>query len=315
MANRERIESAGESPPPQPTSSETKSESELPLFTSPPLSPAGDAPAPDVVPPPIEVVEMPEPPRAGFKMPKLKMPQLPRFNFNSFKMSELPHLKVPQFKVPHVALPRFDIKLTRRRKRHAVLAATVMLAAGLGAVIGAAASGGFTRQASQVAPQNVADVKERQATQQIIARLTKDIGALKASVAASKTAHTHVAKISDKTIDKPAAKPAEKIARAAETSASPEITGSIPTVTPLPLPRPVEAESLARPPVVKDWSIRNVRDGYVYVQGRGDIYEVVPGAPLPGIGPVQSIKRQDGRWVVTTPKGLIVSQRDRKFFE
>ena len=67
--------------------------------------------------------------------------------------------------------------------------------------------------------------------------------------------------------------------------------------------------------MVRDWSIRDVRDGYVYVQGHGDIYQVVLGAPLPGLGPVQQVKRQDGRWVVTTPKGLIVSQRDRRFFE
>ena len=128
---------------------------------------------------------------------------------------------------------------------------------------------------------------------------------------------------SDKIIAKLAAKPAEKIvekpagkaAEAPARQADPEITGSIPASTPLPLPRPAIAESAERPPVVKDWSIRTVRDGYVYVQGRGDIYEVVPGAPLPGLGPVKSIKRQDGHWVVATPKGLIVSQRDRKFFE
>ena len=76
--------------------------------------------------------------------------------------------------------------------------------------------------------------------------------------------------------------------------------------------RPI-AVSAERPPVVKDWSIRFVVDGYVYVQGRSGIYEVVPGAPLPGLGPVQSVKQQDGRWVVATPKGLIVSLRDRKF--
>jgi hypothetical protein len=51
------------------------------------------------------------------------------------------------------------------------------------------------------------------------------------------------------------------------------------------------------------------------VQNRGDIYQVVPGAPLPGLGPVEQIKRQDGRWVVVTPKGLIVSARDRSYFE
>ena len=36
---------------------------------------------------------------------------------------------------------------------------------------------------------------------------------------------------------------------------------------------------------------------------------------LPGIGPVEQIKRQDGRWVVVTPKGIIVSMRDRRYFE
>jgi hypothetical protein len=36
---------------------------------------------------------------------------------------------------------------------------------------------------------------------------------------------------------------------------------------------------------------------------------------LPGLGPVQSVKRQDGRWTVLTPKGIIVSLRDRRYFE
>ena len=68
-------------------------------------------------------------------------------------------------------------------------------------------------------------------------------------------------------------------------------------------------------PVVRDWSIRDAHGGYIYVEGHGDIYQIVPGAPLPGLGPVQSIKRLEGRWVVTTPKGIIVSMRDRRYFE
>ena len=67
--------------------------------------------------------------------------------------------------------------------------------------------------------------------------------------------------------------------------------------------------------ILTNWSIRETRDGYVYVQGNGDIYQVVPGAPLPGLGRVVQIKRQDGRWLVVTPKGIIVSMRDRRFFE
>ena len=70
-----------------------------------------------------------------------------------------------------------------------------------------------------------------------------------------------------------------------------------------------------RPSIVPDWTIRETRDGLVYVQGHGDIYQVVPGAQLPGLGPVEQIKRQDGRWVVVTPKGIIVSMRDRRYFE
>ena len=42
---------------------------------------------------------------------------------------------------------------------------------------------------------------------------------------------------------------------------------------------------------------------------RMGMFEVVPGANLPGLGKVETIRRQDGRWVVVTPKGFIVSQR------
>ena len=60
---------------------------------------------------------------------------------------------------------------------------------------------------------------------------------------------------------------------------------------------------------------RRARDGLIDVEGRDGIYEVVPGAVLPGLGPVQSIERRNGRWVVVTPKGLIVSARDRGYFK
>ena len=39
------------------------------------------------------------------------------------------------------------------------------------------------------------------------------------------------------------------------------------------------------------------------------LFEVGPGAPLPGVGRSRPSSRQDGRWVVVTPKGLIVSER------
>jgi hypothetical protein len=44
------------------------------------------------------------------------------------------------------------------------------------------------------------------------------------------------------------------------------------------------------------------------IEGRNGFYEVYAGDPIPGLGRVDSIKRQDGRWVVVTTKGLVVSR-------
>jgi len=204
------------------------------------------------------------------------------------------------------SLPQF--RLTARHKRHALLAASFAIAAALGAVVGAVASGGFAAPARS----DLARLDETKAIQQSIARLSKDIASLKANVeAANKSAHAQVAKITDKLT--------ERLSRE-----SAEITGSISapqSVTPLPVPRPaprvaaVEVQPPARSRVVQDWTIHDTRNGYVYVQSRGDIYRVVLGAPLPGLGPVEQVKRQDGRWMVLTPKGMIVSLRDRRYFE
>jgi hypothetical protein len=197
--------------------------------------------------------------------------------------------------------PRFVFRA--RHKRYALLAASVAIAAVVGAVTGAATTGGF----SKAPPVDVAAVEENKAMQQSVARLTKEITGLKASLdAANRSASSQIAKIS------------ERLNR--ETT---NVTGSVPPqtqATPAASPPAIRPELAARamqprPSIVPDWTIREARDGFVFVQGHGDIYQVVPGAPLPGLGPVEQIKRQDGRWLVVTPKGIIVSMRDRRYFE
>ena len=180
-------------------------------------------------------------------------------------------------------------------------------AAALGAVTGALWNGG----SSAPAKPDVATIEQNKAMQQSIAKLNKEITTLKVSLEqASKTAHTQIAKISE---------------RLEQQSA--EITGSIATPqtipaaqAPVPLPRPAQRFAAVEPPparipVVPDWTIHDFRNGYVFVEGHGEIYQVQIGAPLPGLGPVQSVKRQDGRWMVLTPRGMIVSLRDRRYFE
>jgi hypothetical protein len=194
--------------------------------------------------------------------------------------------------------PRFVLR--PRHRRYALLAASVTFAAALGAVVGALASGGFSTPVP--AKPDLIAIEQNQAMQQSIALLGKEITTLKAGLEqANKSAHVQLAKISDR-LD----------------HATAEITGSIaapqttaPVLTPLPASRPTPRIAA----VVLGWTIRDVRNGYVFVENHGEIFQVTLGAPLPGLGPVQSVKRQDGRWMVLTPKGIIVSMRDRRYFE
>jgi hypothetical protein len=70
-------------------------------------------------------------------------------------------------------------------------------------------------------------------------------------------------------------------------------------------PKPVDTGKL---PVVPGWSLRDVNHGLALIEGRNGFYEVYAGDPIPGLGRVDSIKRQDGRWVVVTTQGLVVSR-------
>jgi hypothetical protein len=195
----------------------------------------------------------------------------------------------------------FSLKLRPRHKRYAVLAAAVTIAACIGAIAGALAT------APGTPPPDTAALQERQALTQSIDKLNKDIAALKLDIeTGSKSARSQIAKINDRI--------GERLNHASE----PQTTGSIATSTsaspsvavPTPQPRPD-----MRPLVLQDWRIFDVRNGRVAVEGHGEVYEIGIGAPLPGLGPVQQIKRDSGRWVVTTPKGIIVSQRDRRSFD
>lgn len=229
------------------------------------------------------------------------------------------------------AAPVRPLRLMLRRRRMALLAASVTVAAVLGAVVGAVATVSLAGTHEQTA-----GLQQQKAMQQTIARLGHELSTLKTSLdAASKSAHAQTAqllKLSDARHEKLAvnakvnAKANEALARAGA-----EVTGSIAAPqtlapqpqavepTPLPHPRPQQiaaVESQPRPLVVPDWHVRGAARGALLVEGHGDIYEIVPGARLPGLGRVESIRRVDGRWIVQTPKGLIVSAvRTRPYFD
>jgi hypothetical protein len=161
-----------------------------------------------------------------------------------------------------------------------------------------------------------------------VARIDADIMALKASVEhTSKLGITQFNKTSDRLdrVEKAQAEPAAKLAKqseavdklraappvtpvpvAAAPVAAKEVTGSIsPTVA---APASASKVEVARLPTVEGWVLRDVANGGALIEGRRGMYEVFAGDPVPGLGRVDAIRRQDGRWVVVTSKGLIVAR-------
>jgi hypothetical protein len=110
----------------------------------------------------------------------------------------------------------------------------------------------------------------------------------------------------------------------ATSAASKEVTGSIPSA---PAQQQVAAASrsdgkadvktdlkadmkgeVGRLPTLDDWVLRDVAYGSALIGGRRGVYEVYAGDFIPGLGRVDAIRRQDGRWVVVTSRGLIVAR-------
>jgi hypothetical protein len=190
-----------------------------------------------------------------------------------------------------------------RLSRATILAASVALAAALGSLVGAYAGANLMRPADEPATVPTLTVN---AFKGPFTQLSAEIAALKASIEnGSRNTNAQFAKIT------------ERIERAEKAQAERK-TVQVPLPVPAPGPTlaavPDATGSIApkqqdKPPVVAGWYLRDIFDGRALVESRSGLYEIGPGAPLPGLGRVETIKRQDGRWVVVTPKGLIVSER------
>lgn len=187
--------------------------------------------------------------------------------------------------------------------RRLSIAAIVAIAAAVGAIGGAFATAGVGHyvKSDQTATVAVDAAAERARSIEIaIGKINADIAALKTSSAAQS------AKIVERIdrVEKAQAEPAAKLAKLSDAveklrAPAPETTGSI-------APKPATQPN--RLPVVTGWTLREVSDGIATVIGRQGIFDVIPGDPLPGVGRVDAIRRQDGRWVVVTSRGLIVAR-------
>jgi hypothetical protein len=210
------------------------------------------------------------------------------------------------------------------KRRLSALAAVVVLTTVAGALGGALATAGL----GHFVGDDAATAGNR-ALEASVARIDADILALKASVEhTSKVGMSQFNKTSDRLdrVEKAQAEPAAKLAKLSEAveklrAASPvapvpvaaapvaakEATGSIaPPAAAAPAIAP--KVEVARLPTVEGWVLRDVANGGALIEGRQGIFEVYAGDPVPGLGRVDAIRRQDGRWVVVTGKGLIVAR-------
>jgi hypothetical protein len=209
------------------------------------------------------------------------------------------------------------------KRRLAALAAVVALATVAGALGGALATAGLVHFVG-----NDATTAGNRALEASVARIDADLLALKASVEhTSKVGMSQFNKTSDRLdkVEKAQAEPAAKLAKlseavdklraappvapaavAAAPVAAKEVTGSI--APPAAAPASAPKVEVARLPTVEGWVLHDVANGGALIEGRQGIYEVYAGDPVPGLGRVDAIRRQDGRWVVVTSKGLVVAR-------
>lgn len=195
--------------------------------------------------------------------------------------------------------------------RRMSIAAIVAIAAAVGAIGGSLATAGVGHylKADQTAAAAASSAAAEQArtVDSAIAKINADIAALKSNSAAQSA---RMAERIEK-VEKAQAEPAAKLAKLSEAVDKLRAPASAPAATPAPETtgsiKPAAAQA-NRMPIVDGWVLREVSDGMATVVGRPGIFDVIPGDPLPGVGRVDAIRRQDGRWVVVTSRGLIVAR-------
>ena len=217
-------------------------------------------------------------------------------------------------------------------------AAMLAMAVVAGAIGGALATTGLTHVADAAATPPGSNALEAS-----IARIDADIVALKAGLDhTTKTGTSQFSKTSDRLdrIEKAQAEPAAKLAKLTEAvdrlrsaePATPAVAAGVPAVSPPGAARditgsvtppqvvaaaaPVASHTQEAPPkpevgripTVEGWALREVAYGGALIQNRRGTFEVYAGDYIPGLGRIDAIRRQDGRWVVVTRKGLIVAR-------
>ncbi|WP_243370511.1 hypothetical protein [Microvirga solisilvae] len=164
-------------------------------------------------------------------------------------------------------------------------------------------------------------------SQEILAKLTDDLAALKTTMAATRDVE-HTASTSSAADQAKLAAAVERLAVAVQEPAKKlasleerlgrmegQITESLnaaksASAASASAPDNTSAFKAVRTDPVDGWVLREVYKGSALVESRSrGLYEVMPGNVIPGVGRVEAIERRGARWVVVTDKGFIGTYR------
>jgi hypothetical protein len=196
--------------------------------------------------------------------------------------------------------------------RFVLLAASLALAAAFGGMVGAIGASSLLRPApTPVAAAGRSGIEEIQALKENVVQSRVELAAVKAAI---ETGHrgtsAQLTKIGERVdrIERGQAEPVARLNKAVEAlerlsrGDHKDVTGAV-------TPPPAAAAASKPATVVDGWVVRDVHRGTALLEGRMGLIEVDQGDVVPGLGRVEAIRKQEGRWVVMTSKGLIMPAR------
>ncbi len=191
-----------------------------------------------------------------------------------------------------------------RAPRFALMTASIAFAGAFGALSGALGLALFERSGPATPQLEALDLT---LVQDMMASLRTELSAIKSSVESTNSnVNAQLAKFTERLERRgpTVASTAAQISTQGRASGDP--TGSI-----RPQAAATTAAATPQPRLIEDWVVRRVSGGVAVIQGRSGAIEVATGDIVPGIGRIESIRRQGGRWVVLTNSGMITTPTPR----
>ena len=187
-------------------------------------------------------------------------------------------------------------------------------------MIGGLAGAAVTITSSDDEPSTaaIAAINANRALRDSLTKLESEVATLRTGMAsAQRTTGTQIGKLSERIdrTEKAQVEPTAKLAKVMETldrleHRAPQSQQAATQVTPpaTDVTGSVAAKQDAKPPLAEGWQLLDVYGNHAVVENRsGRLFEVTTGSNLPGLGRVETIKREDGKVMVVTRNGIIAA--------